>query len=236
MKQFLFLIFFLVVICSLSSLQKQNEDLFEIENSLSELTIIKKDNITIPPLPCNDKPFIKIKSDDDESYYKNIFFYAVEGDKTPLFTFNAEFRQGDCNSIQLVLGDYEWQNDTLILYNYWCHQGDPAGKDWGARIAKYYWNCSAKTLTKLDAIIYLENESDEGGYPLSKEEMDCKECVQSREDYKRHTGRNHEARYVIGKEARQLIKITQHFFKAILLDIEESYDCENVGFGCRIWE
>jgi hypothetical protein len=185
---------------------------------------------------CSEKPVVKKKktvTDNGDEWYQ--YFYAVDADKKFLLKQVYDAGVGDCNSIQYEIGDHTWNGDTLCLYTYWLHEGDPSGKKWGAKRARYYWNCQAHTFTRLNAVLYIEEQGEPGFEPLSKEEMTCSECVQERENYKQKMARAHKGRFVVGAEARALLKQTQTFLYTRIHAIEKRMLCESSTFGCRVW-
>lgn len=185
---------------------------------------------------CTEKPLVKKKktiTDNGDEWYQ--YFYAVGSDKKFMLKHVYDAGVGDCNSVQYEIGDHTWSGDTLLLYTYWLHEGDPTGKKWGAKLARYYWNCQAHTLTRLNAVLYIEEQGEPGFEPLSKEEMTCRECVQERENYKQKMARAQKGRFVIGAEARALIQQTQTFLYTRIQTIEKNMLCESSTFGCRVW-
>ena len=141
---------------------------------------------------------------------------------------------GSCNDEGHEIGKHILRNDTLIIYTYWCHAGDPTGHNYGARILKFFWDRSNKQLKPIDGRIYLEMQGNMGGFPVMP--YDDKFIVQEREKFKREAEIEHHAKFVIGKEAKLLLNESYDFLKPEINKIASAIKDIYVdsGFGWRI--
>jgi hypothetical protein len=161
-----------------------------------------------------------------EITHKNKFYLPRQKGK-PLLSYVSYNSWGSCNDEGIEIGGHEWRKDSLIVYNYWCHAGDPSGHNWGGQIAIYHWDCTVKKFKKLDSRLYIEAMGYEGGLPLSSSEKDP-ETVKAREKFKRETAKEHGGRFVIGKEAIELVDRARQFLKK---DIDEATKSWPTAYG-----
>jgi hypothetical protein len=157
---------------------------------------------------------------------KNKFYLAGQKGK-PLLSYISYNSWGSCNDEGIEVSSHEWRKDSLIVYSYWCHAGDPSGHNWGGQITVYHWDCAGKKFSKLDSRLYIETMGLEGGLPLGPGEKDP-ETVKAREKFKYETAKAHGGRFVIGKEADELVNRARQFLEK---DIDEATKYWPTAYG-----
>jgi hypothetical protein len=168
---------------------------------------------------CSEKPFIKKRNyTKEELSNEKTLFYRDALSPHPFFSYIHYETNGDCNSEGVEIANHEWKGDTLRIYTFWCHAGDPGGWEWGGRIMEYKWDCANKKLLKIDARLYIEMSGMPGGMPLAGGETDP-EIMQQRKAFKQDMAKQYKARFVSGKEATALVNRAREFLKT---DIDEA--------------
>lgn len=139
------------------------------------------------------------------SNYRQSKIYRLEGAKEKtLITQNLYRAFRDGHYYEYEVGDFEWQDSSLTLWNYWNFHGQDNAAAFGARKMEYRVQSDGK-LYLVEAKIYLEEgPRDEGAMFLHEKDLRPEDHAKLIA-YVRRVQADHKSTFVYGHEADRLI-------------------------------
>ena len=158
---------------------------------------------------------IKGRFGDEED--TTIHFVLLKNNK-PLLKHTLWEEEGDCNSMDIEIGDYDVTDSSIIFYSYYAWIGGCCGLPYGVREQIYKVNDKGNLYLD-QSEIYLERYKDKPS------EMDSV----YREKWISETEKNYHAKFVLGKKAERLMKRVKLRLAKQISDATDSWPTDYLG-------
>lgn len=150
----------------------------------------------------------------DDFQTDSLYLFRENGD-APLLSILHKDIWGDCNSLSVMVGDYEVTDSTFVLYHFWAKAGDAPVSPYGARIQTYGIENghlrlkSGKLYIETVSGYYIDRDKEDSGddagvvylHLTPKNEKDQQEF----NAYIRKAEKEYNGKFVYGKEADLLL-------------------------------
>lgn len=145
--------------------------------------------------------------------------------------------EGDSNSIAVEIGTYKIEEEKIILYSFWCWQGDLPVSPWGARKQVYKVTSKGK-LKKINSSLYIisgregfpENKGVEFLYKIPRNEKEKAIYL----SYIKKMESTYKSKFVFGEKSDELILEVKEKLKKYLKDLKTDWNKLENPFGYKI--